>query len=304
MSAVKKGLGPTVHVEARKGNQLQAVDYCAKRGEYRYDDGSCNDIFVEHGTKKKQGKRSDLLQIRDSISSGATMRQIADDNFASWVQYHRSFDKYKDMVEDRRSWPTICIVLWGQTGTGKTATAITAGATPIMYDKGGFWHNYNGEDIVLLDEFDPTVMSRELFLQITDRYPMSINIKGGSRNWKPRTIYFTSNHNPRLWYTKDGEQDAAVRRRLTTITHLTDPFRMPLAEIPIPESPVSGAAAVVENVINEQENTQEEDTISNADTQLYSPHEMVDRYEQELQTMLEDDVMVFPMGMKARGLSF
>lgn len=298
LSSIKKKLGNTLHVEPRKGNQAQAIDYCAKRGEYRNPDGSVNDIFVERGVKKKQGKRSDLIQIRDSISAGVTMRQIADDNFTSWVQYHRSFDKYKNLVEARRAWETKCIVLWGQTGTGKTATAIANGATPIMIDKGGFWHNYNGEDTVLIDEFDPSIMSRELFLQITDRYPMQINIKGGSRNWKPKTIYFTSNHNPRQWYTKDGEQDAAVRRRLTTITHLTDPFRMPV-EVEAAQQPVSDAQPLANHEHTQRRQNEEVIDNSESGTEPYDPHTeasqlsshaIVEHYEQELQTMLDEPI--------------
>jgi len=53
-------------------------------------------------------------------------------------------------------------------------------------------------------------------------------VKGGERNWKPRTIYFTSNHDPSGWYGADGEPDAAVRRRFSKIVHKTNIMK-PLA---------------------------------------------------------------------------
>ena len=92
---------------------------------------------------------------------------------------------------------------------------------------------------MLIDEFEPTMVTRSLFLQITDRYPMTVNIKGGSANWAPKQLFFTSNHDPNKWYTvDDNDQDPAVKRRFhangSSITKLTEPFKHVPAPVVVP----------------------------------------------------------------------
>lgn len=216
-------VGVSFTLDYRKGTQKQAVDYCRK-------DGEVTEFGNAAASGGVSGHRSDLVAVKDGLLGGSTIADVSTSHFALYCQYRRSFEAFKDLHAVSRSWPTKVTVLWGDTGTGKTATAIAAGAKPISIDKSGFFHGQLS-DIMLIDEFEPTMASRSLFLQLTDRYPMMVNIKGGSANWAPRELYLTSNHDPRAWYTEDGgEQDPAVRRRFTdngsSIKHLTEPFSL------------------------------------------------------------------------------
>lgn len=58
-----------IHLEARLGTQQQAIDYCSK------EDSRVSEP-VEWGTKKKQGKRSDLDTMVYAIENGSTAREI------------------------------------------------------------------------------------------------------------------------------------------------------------------------------------------------------------------------------------
>lgn len=207
MSAVKKLLkDKKIHLEERRGRQDEAIAYCKKDGN-----------FLEEGDKAEQGRRTDLKLIQEKILKGATEETIADEHFNQWVQYRKAFREYKQLKEPKRNWETEVIYIWGDAGVGKSRIAFENNATPIII-KNSFILGYDGEDIVLFDDIDEnTFPSRQEFLQLTDRYPMKINIKGGERNWKPRVIYLTSNFPPE----ETLGEDPAISRRINSIIHLT-----------------------------------------------------------------------------------
>jgi len=147
---------------------------------------------------------------------GASYETIFDDHFGVCLQYGRGIREYSQLKQPHRDWPTEVVCIWGPTGTGKSKLANEAKAAFVEYDKGGFIHGYANESIVCFDDFDPSTMTREVFLRLTDRYHIKVNVKGGSMTWNPRTIYFTSNSNPRDWYNGDE----AVRRRMAKIIHM------------------------------------------------------------------------------------
>jgi len=202
LSRLKKTFPPQIHWEKRKGTQLEAINYCKKDG-----------LFHEHGSRITQGARSDLDAVKAAIVGGATIESIADDHFGAWVQYNKAFVEYKRLKQPKRDWVTNVHVLWGATGSGKSRYAVEQGATFVEYDKNGFMHGYDNQEVVCFDDFDTKTMTREVFLRLTDRYHTTCNVKGGSMTWNPKTIYFTSNLSPHDWY----DADMAIQRRITSI---------------------------------------------------------------------------------------
>lgn len=211
------------HIEVAHGTPQENRAYCVKDGK----------IIQENGTIPKQGRRKDLEEIKDKIDTGHTDVEISNDYFSTWLQWHRALDRYRDLKEPRRNWKTKVTWIWGPTGTGKTYKAINNGATPISIVN-GFVIGYKGEDIVVFDDFDTQTISRAAWLTLTDRYPCTINVKGAERNWKPREIYVTSNFDPDFIFPND----AACKRRIDEIIHLTEPFTPPEIE-PLSDSDMS-----------------------------------------------------------------
>jgi len=113
-----------------------------------------------------------------------------------------------------------CNVYWGPTGTGKSRRAWEeAGNTAYSKDpRTKWWCGYRGQENVIIDEFRGTIDIAHM-LRWLDRYPVCVEIKGASRPLEAKTIWITSNTDPRTWYPEiDQETIDALLRRLT-ITH-------------------------------------------------------------------------------------
>lgn len=211
LSACKKMLASSrIHVEARQGTGGQASAYCKKDG-----------VFFECGEISCQGKRTDLDSIRTRLVQGCDEVTIADDHFPQWCQYRRAFREYKtlkglDEKRDVNVTPTV-IFITGPTGCGKSRTTYEAGAKSIDFN-GKFFLNYTGEKIVSFEDVDMcTFLSRELLLKLLDRYPLTVEIKGGQVEWLATTIYITSNF---TLEELQWDKNTALLRRITEIRNL------------------------------------------------------------------------------------
>lgn len=113
-----------------------------------------------------------------------------------------------------------CYVFWGRTGTGKSRRAWEE-AGPQAYPKDPrtkWWCGYRDHENVVLDEFRGAIDVSHL-LRWLDRYPVLVEVKGGSAVLMAKTIWITSNLDPRLWYPDvDSDTYDALLRRLN-ITH-------------------------------------------------------------------------------------
>lgn len=251
-SALKKALGSRAHFEPARAGRVKNKAYCAKK------ETSIPGTFFEHGAHKVQGRRTDLHEIKELMDQGSSSAQIAESHFPQWTQYNRSFEKYQALREkaNPRTWKTKTIVLWGPTGTGKSLRAreMTSGApTAVIHLKKGinafflfmplgiiillyfavlgaeWWDAYNGEENVIVDDFEPDQLEAARFKNLFDRYQMQVPVKGGFRNWNPRLVVITTNVDPATWYTSlvvggDPVPDPAVQRRLDQVTCMDQPL--------------------------------------------------------------------------------
>lgn len=201
----------SIHLEIRRGKQHQAVDYCKKDGD-----------FHEFGTPHNQGRRKDLEVIQDEIKEGATAIDIAEQHFTRWVVYRRSFQAYRELIEESLERPVpVSVILWGPTGTGKTSSVWSAHAqTDIWVWPGGQWFDgYRGQKVALFDDFRGE-LPLALLLRLLDRYPMRVPVKGSFTRWCPEKIFFTSNIPPSDWWPERTESLDPLWRRVT-VTHFT-----------------------------------------------------------------------------------
>lgn len=206
------------HIEWCKGSHEQNYNYCMGIGARAIAKGKepadPNDV-TEWGTFKPDSQGRKFIGVKRKLDAGASMGAIAQDHFGLYIRYHRSFKRYRLDMIPRRTWKTEVIVLFGAPETGKSRYYWDKypDGTAMEYQN-NFWSSYTGEEAVLWDDFNPDCIPRELFLKLTDRYPMKIRQIGGWAEWSPKTLYISTNHDPLYWYSY---QDAAVQRRITKI---------------------------------------------------------------------------------------
>ncbi len=197
------------HLESRKGSRTQARDYCFKEDAQPFEYGSWK--------PDRQGQRNDLIVVQRLLTDPANSHEsIADEHFEAYCKYNKFFTKYKQWKTVKRNWETQVLVYWGPSGTGKTRKAFEhENVCQIDYNpKSNFFEDPGDADVLIFDDVHNPVklFGRRLFLRITDRYPMKVNIKGGHAEWKPRTIIFTTNDNPEHWVL-----DQACARRINSV---------------------------------------------------------------------------------------
>lgn len=116
------------------------------------------------------------------------------------------------------------IVYFGPPGSGKTRKAIEenpdAYQLPVPQhsrEKLWFTERYIGQNTVIVDDFKGQIPLNTL-LRLIDRYPLEEQVKGMFINIQATRWIFTSNTNPKHWYSpNEGEVDQweALRRRIT-----------------------------------------------------------------------------------------
>ncbi|QDJ95235.1 replication-associated protein [Capybara virus 14_cap1_266] len=201
---------PGIHIDRARAKDLnKARDYCMK--EDTRIEGPWE--FGEWTQKARgQGARSDLLEIKTELDEGASISDIAENHFASWVRYGKSFQEYKTLKSTVRTWKTKVVYIYGPTGTGKSRCAFERWPDAYIKEKGKWWDGYTGEETIILDDFDGSWFTASETKRILDRYGYRGEIKGSHIQLVPKTICITSNHLPWDRYSKSTDTDAICRR--------------------------------------------------------------------------------------------
>lgn len=155
----------------------------------------------------KAGRFDELEELcpRVFISSYRTLRQIS-------IDYQVCPD---DLAQTCGIW------VYGSPGVGKSyAVRQKFGESLFVKPQNKWWDGYKGEDHVLLDDFDSSVMGH--FMKIwSDAYGFMAESKScTSRKIRPKTIIVTSNYNIGDLFT-DPVLAAAVSRRFKFVHMLS-----------------------------------------------------------------------------------
>lgn len=177
---------------------------------------SKEEILLERGHPKQQGKRSDLDIVREHINDGGKVEECME--FCRSMQAYKFAETYANYKQPDRNWLPEVYIFWGEPGTGKTRKAVEEHKGTIIVYNGTFFLGYKNQECVIFDDFDG-YCDRQLLLNLLDRYPLVVNIKGGEKKWNPRKIIFTSNINPKDWSC----WNSALERRITSV----EKFSMP-----------------------------------------------------------------------------
>lgn len=210
-----------VHLEYQKArDSSKARDYTRK------DDTSAGE-WQEFGTFKPsaQGKRNDIIKFKDSVKTGMSMRQMLELFPDMIAKYPRLYSTVRSLyrperAEDYVHQVTLC---YGAPGTGKTRWAREQEDLYVQpLSNGTAWFDgFDQHKCALLDDFAGKMSKISLTntLQLLDRYPIAVPIKGGHVWWMPEHLIITTNIHPRGWYKWDNREVhwLALKRRITQI---------------------------------------------------------------------------------------
>lgn len=98
-------------------------------------------------------------------------------------------------------------MFWGAPRTGKSRKAheMFPDAYRAADNPNGWFDGYEGQEAVIFDEFTG-LFPRQLMLQLLDRYPLQLPIKGGFVAIKATKVVFTSNLDPSTWYNENFQR--------------------------------------------------------------------------------------------------
>lgn len=150
-------------------------------------------------TRPTSNQETRLQAIKEMIDSGLTDLEIANKDFPLFCKYYRSFTYYRLLSSSPRSEPPDVYVFQGPTGTGKSKTASELFPNAFWKTRGNWWDGYLDQETVIIDEFYGW-LPWDLLLRLCDRYPLQVEVKGGTVNFNAKTIIFTTNALPCKWY--------------------------------------------------------------------------------------------------------
>ncbi len=226
---VKKIFGDRVHIINSRGSSAANIIYCSKN-DTRFE-GGATCVRGRWGLAKRGGNPT-MAAI--DIQGGAKLEEI-DSNYPALVMMHGArIEGYIAHAKGPRTEKPKVTILYGGTGCGKSQYCMTTFGTKAYWvtppdGSRVWWGHYMCEDICIFDDFYEGWFPLTQMLRILDSTPLMVSPKGGQVPFNSGTLVFTSNVDPRDWYSTYGqkpdekkEHKDALERRIQDFAEIID----------------------------------------------------------------------------------
>jgi len=200
------GMSSKCKIFDRKGTRDEARLYCLKK------ETGCGDP-VEWGDFENggQGARTDLVDMLEFVKTGASKKEIIENNPVLYAKYRSTILDYKfeSLKESTKEFRKVTVdVIVGSPGVGKSKMTLydenlkrKPSTFKIDFDTTTWWDGYEGEKTLIINEFYGCQQKYSKFLDILDGHQLRLPIKNSFTyaNWDK--VIITSNDQPDKWYT-------------------------------------------------------------------------------------------------------
>lgn len=207
---------PRGHFEPAKGNDQQNQKYCSKDG-----------TFFEKGTPSGgKGTRTDLKRVHKKVIDKEIKneREFFESEDITITQQSLQLCRSALRIfgaKRRLTKPPEVNYFFGESGSGKTTSVynIVDGLdTPyfVANSNGKWWDGYDGQSIVIIDDWRPTWLPYQDLLRLLDRFEFQGEIKGGHVHVVACAFYITSPLDPvTCWVGREDPKQLC--RRITLL---------------------------------------------------------------------------------------
>lgn len=199
----------------------------------------------------RNSTRTDLLSAKTRLDEGCSPDELASDPqfFGTVAKHHRYFDHYYASRTNPRGRSPRVLILWGDSGCGKTIHANMCNPAKTYFvpigSSGGTWfdgYDPRKHDTVVFNEWHGGRGSLSELLQWCDPTPLYVNTKGGHMQFVPKLLIFTCNKDPQSWYdwSKCAHPMGALVRRITNEWQYVKQAQPEWGPIPLPPNSPNG----------------------------------------------------------------
>ncbi len=227
----------TAHIDRAEGTAAECRAYVQKSGKWANSDKAETSIpgtFEEWGELpiERQGERTDLALLYQLIKDGLSNYEIMEQN-PDYMLSLEKIERARQAVREQQYRETFrkleVTYIWGPTGTGKTRSVMERYSYSGVYRVTDYAHPfdaYQGEDVLLLDEYSSNFKIRDL-LNYLDGYPLTLPARYSNRVACYTKVYIISNLCLSKQYPNEQYDSpatfAALLRRIHKVIRYTAP---------------------------------------------------------------------------------
>lgn len=238
-STLKKIL-PYGDIEVQQGTNQECYNYLFHKDEKSKEqekdeyDESCLKVKCDNLEEwlkiKEKGARTDIERFKNAILNGMSEKELLEEfptQMARYSNFYQTCNKIRLANEFAMRLRQLKVIyIYGTAGTGKTYSVYAENNFKYedIYSVDDYEHpfdNYNGQKILLLDEYRAN-FSITYFLKLIDKYPLQLKARYANKQACFDTVYVISNIPLSSQYDYcDLETRNALYRRFSEIRKFT-----------------------------------------------------------------------------------